>query len=739
MSNPSLLDTPPSRSLEGTLERVVFHNEENGYTVFRLKIEGKSDFTTVVGHMSQPQPGVDIRVQGRFVENPRFGRQFQMDSYETLLPATQAGMRHFLGSGLISGVRHGLAARIVEAFGEDTFKVIDEDPDRLTSVPGISPRIASNIKEAWAEHIGIRELIIFLQPYGISTAYAVRIHKVYAAQSLEIVKENPYRLAMDIHGIGFLTADKIAKKMGLEHDSPLRAEAGLLYTLRKLTDDGNVFFPLEELVHMTSDELELTIDIVRQGIERLIFDERIVVETLYSSLKGEEVEPFEAVYLSLYHHCEENIAHYLKRILSSPKSVSFSKPDSLLEKVLPSLPIELAEEQVEAARQSLLGKVLVITGGPGTGKTTVINSIIRLFETKKARTLLCAPTGRAAKRMSETSGMEAKTIHRLLEYTPTEDGFLRNENNPLACSLLVVDEASMLDTLLLFHLLKAVPLGATVVFVGDINQLPSVGPGNVLKDIMDSGAVNVVELTEVFRQASESEIIVNAHLINEGQLPPLSRPESGLSDFYFIRQEDPESAADMVVDLVKNHIPRRFGLDPVDDIQVLTPMHRGAAGVENLNKLLQETLNKSEEEIKRGERVYHLDDKVMQVRNNYEKDVYNGDIGRICYLDPKERELTVRYDDKNVLYSFEELNEITPAYAISVHKSQGSEYPAVVIPIMMQHYMLLQRNLVYTGVTRGKKLVILVGSIKALSIAVKNNKTHRRHTWLAHRLAEGLV
>ena len=730
----SLLDLAGKQSLRGTLERVVFHNEENGYTVLRLKMQGKADPITVVGCMAAPSPGIGLHVTGTWVSDAKFGRQFKMETFETLLPASLEGIRHYLGSGLIKGVRATLAARIVEAFKEDTFRILDEDPDQLTTIKGISPRLVSEIKTAWAEHTGVRDLIMFLQPHGVSTSFAVRIFRHYGGEALEVVRQNPYKLAMDIHGIGFTTADTIAQKLGFAHDSPIRCEAGLLYVLRRITDEGNVFYPLEELVHQTSDELGVTTELVRDAIHSLVLEERVVVD----ELTNDDDTTFDAVYLSRYHHCEVGIAYYLRRILHSPKSVSFAEPEKLLSNVLGMLPIELAPEQIEAARASLFGKVLVVTGGPGTGKTTVINAIIKLFQSKKSKVLLAAPTGRAAKRMSETSGMESKTIHRLLEYSPKEDGFARNENNPLACGLLVVDEASMLDTLLMYHLLKSVPLGATLVLVGDVNQLPSVGPGNVLKDVIQSGAVEVVELTEVFRQAAESEIIMNAHRINHGEVPPLMRPSEGLSDFYFIRQEDPEKCADMVIELVRDHIPRRFGLNPIDDIQVLTPMHKGAAGVQALNQRLQAALNKNEEKVQRGERQYRLDDKVMQVRNNYDKDVFNGDIGRVCYLNVEERELTVRFEDKNVIYSFDELDEISPAYAISVHKSQGSEYPAVVFPVLTQHYMLLQRNLVYTGVTRGKKLVVLVGSTKALQIAVKNNKMHKRFTWLAKRLAEGL-
>ncbi len=731
----SLLDIAAKRTLRGTLERVVFHNEENGWSVMRMRMQGKADPVTVVGAMTAPQPGIGLAVTGTWVDDARFGRQFRMESCETLLPATLEGIRHYLGSGLIKGVGKRIAERIVEEFGEKTFDVLDNDPDSLTRVRGITPRLASDIKTAWAEHKGIRDLIMFLQPHGVSTSYAVRIFRHYGADALSVVRENPYRLAMDIHGIGFVTADTVAMKLGFEPDSDLRAEAGVLYVLQKLTDEGNVFFPLEDLVHRCADELGVETELVRGAVDSLVLDERVVLE----DLEDDGGEKMRAVYLSRFHHYESNIAHYLRRILRSPKSTRFAGPERLLENVLRTLPIALAEEQTEAARASLSGKVLVVTGGPGTGKTTVIDAVIRLFKEARAKVLLAAPTGRAAKRMAEASGMEAKTIHRLLEYSPKEDGFARNENNPLACGLLVVDEASMLDTMLMYHLLKAVPLGATLVLVGDVNQLPSVGPGNVLKDVIASGAVDVVERTEVFRQAADSEIIVNAHRINQGEVPPLSPPGEGLSDFYFIRQEDPEKAADLIVDLVQNHIPRRFRFNPVDDIQVLTPMHKGAAGVANLNARLQAALNRQQKHIQRGDRRFFLDDKVMQVRNNYEKDVFNGDIGRVCHVGHEERELTVRFEDRNVLYSYEELDEITPAYAISVHKSQGSEYPAVVLPLLVQHYMLLQRNLVYTGVTRGKRLVVIVGSPRALGMAVKNNKTHKRWTWLHKRLAEGLA
>ena len=726
---PLLADTEAA-DITGSVERVVFHNEENGYTVLRLQPDNGKDAVSAVGHMVNPQAGVQVRVTGRWVNNPRFGRQVQMDACEEVMPATTEGIRLYLSSGLIKGVRESLATKIVHKFGEDTIRVLDEEPDRLLEISGVGRKSLARIKETWAAHRGMRDLMLFLQPHGITASYAVRIYRHYGQQALEIVRENPYRLAMDIHGIGFMTADAAAAKLGFDEEHPLRAQAGVLYTLRRLTDDGHVYVPRDKLITLTSDQLNIPLALVEDSLDALELEERIVVEEMDGEI---------GIFLTRFHHCESKTAFYLQRLLHSPKSVRFPDPEGLVEEVVGKLDITLAPEQLEAVRTAARSKVMVLTGGPGTGKTTIINAIIRVFSEVRAKILLAAPTGRAAKRMAETSGREARTIHRLLEYSPKEDGFARNEDNPLACSLLVVDEASMMDTLLLYHLLKAAPLGATVVFVGDVHQLPSVGPGNVLKDIINSGAVPVVELTEIFRQSAESEIICNAHLINRGEVPALESSRERLSDFYFIRQNDPERVADLIVDLVKNHIPRRFHLDSVNDIQVLTPMHKGAVGSANLNQRLQQALNPQKQHVQRGDRCFSLNDKVMQIRNNYDKDVFNGDIGRIILLDTKERTLTVRFDERNVPYDFDELDEIVPAYAISIHKSQGSEYPAVVIPLMVQHYMLLQRNLIYTGVTRGKKLVILVGEAKAFHMAVKNNRMHKRHTRLARRLGGALA
>ena len=731
MKQESLLKAVPAekekecRELEGTLERIVFHNPENGYIVFRLKLEGKDDSCTVVGTMASPQPGSNLLVKGRWISHPKFGRQFQMTEWVEQRPATSEGIRLFLASGCIRGIGERWAERIVSRFGTETLRVIDEDPERLLEIPRFGKKRLEAVRKSWAGHQGVRERMIFLQPYGIGPSHIVRIYRFYGQQALDIVQENPYRLAMDIHGIGFATADALAQRLGFSPDSPLRAEAGVLYMLLSLTDEGHIYYPRSKLTELTGEKLNISTGLVDEALDKLQMDERIVIENL-----GDH----EGVYLLRNHIYESKIAFYLKRLLSSPKSVRFPDAKKRVQEVLSRLPMELAPEQREAVQVATQAKVMVLTGGPGTGKTTILNAIIQVFSGVRAKILLAAPTGRAAKRMAETSGLEAKTIHRLLEYSPKEDGFARNENNPLACGLLVVDEASMMDTMLMYHLIKAAPLGATLLLVGDVNQLPSVGPGNVLRDIIASGVVPVVELYEVFRQAAESDIICNAHLINRGEMPILRQGSSRKTDFYFFRQEDPEAASELIVDLVTRRIPERFHFRS-EDIQVLSPMLKGAAGVGNLNKILQDAVNPQTLFLSKGERQYRKDDKVMQIRNNYDKDVFNGDIGTVIAVDKEARELTVRYDERNVLYSWEDLDELVHAYAISIHKSQGGEYPVVVIPLLMQHFVLLQRNLVYTAVTRGRKLVVLVGDRKALGIAVHNNKIRRRYTWLAQRLA----
>lgn len=711
-------------TLTGILERIVFHNEENGYTIFRLRPEGKSDIETIVGIMQSPQTGASLRVSGKYINHAKYGRQLQMTSYKEERPSTTEGIRLFLASGCIKGIGPKWAERIVNHFGLDTFKILDTNPEKMLELARFGQKRLNAVKLSWAEHQGIRELMMFLQSHGIGPSYSFKIYKHYGKDALEIVQSNPYRLAMDIYGIGFQTADNLANLLGFDHNSALRAQAGLLYTLMEITNEGHIYYPKNQLIDKTASSLCIDTDLVAQALQTLERDERVVIDIL---------DDHEGVYITRNHMYESKIAFYLKRLIRSPRSVQFKEALTSVESVLGKMQIELAKEQREAVLTATKSKIMVLTGGPGTGKTTILNAIIKVFQSVGSKILLAAPTGRAAKRITETSGCEAKTIHRLLEFSPKEEGFGRNENNPLACGLLVIDEASMMDTMLMFQLIKAAPMGATLVFVGDINQLPSVGPGNVLRDMIASGAVPVVELVEVFRQAAQSDIIMNAHKINKGEAPIIAK---GLNtDFFFFRHEAPEQAAHLIVDLIKNRIPQKFRYKS-DEIQVLCPMTKGSTGTINLNKQLQLALNSNTLHVVRGEKIFKLHDKVMQIRNNYDKDVFNGDMGHIIVLDTEERELTIRFDDRNIIYSFDELDEVVPAYAITIHKSQGAEYPVVIIPLFMQNYVMLERNLIYTAVTRGKKMVVLVGQNKALQVGVRNNKIRKRYTWLARRLAE---
>lgn len=730
----SLLGNEKAAVIEGVVEKVIFHQADDGFTVLSVlpNPEKKGqDPVSCVGHMAFPREGIRMRFSGKMVKHPRFGQQLSFSQHEEILPASTEGIRLYLASGLIKGVGAEMAGRIVEKFGDDTLRVIDEEPEKLRKVRGIGSKTLEGIISSWGEHKTMRDLLLFLRPHGISASLGVRIYRAYGRHAVEVVRENPFRMAMEVRGIGFETADQIARKLGFPDDHPLRIKGATLYMLQKASDDGHVFLPENELVERICGQTGATPEQAVKAINSLEKEERLVCEDQQSP------EVARCVYLSRFHHCESKTAFYLKRLMNSPRSAKFDESGEICRRVLESFPLHLAKEQEKAVISSTKNKILVITGGPGTGKTTIINAIIKTYEQARAKILLAAPTGRAAKRMSETSGREARTIHRLLEYSPRDDAFVRNEDNPLACGLLVVDEASMMDTVLFYYLLKALPLGATLVLVGDVHQLPSVGPGNVLGDIIDSGVVPVVQLNEIFRQSAESEIICNAHLINKGTMPVLERNAQKLSDFYFIQKDTPDDAAALIVDLIKEHIPRKFGFDSINEVQLLTPMHKGAVGAEAMNSRLQQALNPNALEVRKGDRVFRLHDKVMQVRNNYDKDIFNGDIGRIIHIDPREKTLTVDFDGTTMPYQFEELDELVTAYAISIHKSQGSEYPAVVIPLMMQHYVLLQRNLVYTGVTRGKRLVILVGDRRALQIAIHNNKTSRRNTMLARRLADG--
>ncbi|MEA3279356.1 MAG: ATP-dependent RecD-like DNA helicase, partial [Thermodesulfobacteriota bacterium] len=607
--------------------------------------------------------------------------------------------------------------------------------ERLSEVDGIGKNRLSMIKTAWEDQKDIRDVMLFLQTHGVGSGYAVKIFKQYGNRSIQAVKENPYRLATDIFGIGFITADSIADKLGFSRDSELRAKAGILYVMRQLADDGHVYYPYEPLAAKCRETLQVDREIIIRALGSIAIEEMIIIDDLNDNIE-EFRENNKAVYLPVFYFSEVKTAAILKKLVNTPKMIRDVNVAKAIEWVQDRLVVDLAENQVAAVRGSLENKVMVITGGPGTGKTTIINAVLKIISRLKVKTLLAAPTGRAAKRMSETTGHEAVTIHRLLEFSFQKGGFRKNEKNLLDCGLLIIDEASMIDQILMHHLLKAIPYGATLIIVGDVNQLPSVGAGNVLNDIIASGIVPVIELTDIFRQARESRIIVNAHKINSGIIPDLEPQDtSGLkNDFYFIRQEDPEKVLKIIIELVKERIPLRFGFDPFDDIQVLTPMHRGIVGAENLNAKLQKALNPGKDEIMRGNRNYRVNDKVMQIKNNYEKDVFNGDIGRIIGISHADQEVIISFDGRNILYKLSDLDEITLAYAISVHKSQGSEYPAVIIPVLTQHYILLQRNLIYTAVTRGRELVVMVGTGKALAIGVNNNKTQRRYTYLKHRL-----
>lgn len=722
-----------TRELRGQIERITYTNEENGYTIARVRIPGERDLVTVVGNLTAPTPGEIIHMSGDWTNHPRYGRQFRIDRYRSLVPATVSGIERYLGSGLIKGIGPVMARRIVRAFGETTLDVIDNRIEELSKVEGIGKKRIAMIHRAWEDQKEIREVMIFLQAHGVSSAYATRIFKQYGKASIQVVRENPYRLATVIFGIGFVTADRIAQKLGFSKDSQVRVEAGILYVLNELADEGNVYYPYEPLLEKCRDTLEVAKEHVVQAIGAIALEYRIVIEDLNEGI-GPLVENHKAVYLARYHRAETSVAERLKGLMKAPSAVRRIDVERALGWVQERLSILLARKQAEAVRCALENKVLVITGGPGTGKTTIIHAVLRILSKLELRIFLAAPTGRAAKRMTEATGFEARTIHRMLEFSLQKGGFQRNEHRPLECDVLIVDEASMIDTVLMHHLMRAVPPNATLILVGDVNQLPSVGPGNVLRDIIDSGAVPVVMLNEIFRQARESNIIVNAHRIQQGEMPPLG-PANPDDDFHFIHQEDPEQILRIVRDLVRDRIPARFHLDPVDDIQVLTPMHRGTVGAENLNMELQEALNPGGEAVIRGHRRFRVGDKVMQIRNDYDREVFNGDIGRIRYVDSETGEVVVDFDERPVPYDPSNLDELVLAYAVSIHKSQGSEYPAVIVPVLTQHYVLLQRNLIYTAVTRGKRLVVLVGTAKALGIAVRNDRTERRYSYLNRRLA----
>lgn len=717
--------------IHGQIERLSFENQETGFTIAKVICADSHDLVTVVGNLMSPPVGTHLVMEGQWQNHARFGRQFKVTSFRSYAPSTLAGISKYLGSGLIKGVGEKMAGKIVSHFGKDTLTVIEKETHRLAEVEGIGAKRIALIKKAWDDQKDIRDVMIFLQSHGVGTGFATRIFKQYGGESIRVVQENPYVLATDVKGIGFKTADAIAASMGFPQTSPFRVGAGILYSLETLSEEGHVYYPYPALITRCTDILGVDKAVVDQGLRRLVTEKKIMADDRFA-----EPDQAPSFYLAPLFFCERGVARQLLNLIRSPGSFPKSDAPADLAWVEQRLSITLAPRQKDAVTTALAYKVMVITGGPGTGKTTIINAVLKLFTRQERKILLCAPTGRAAKRMGETTGRTAKTIHRLLEFSYKEGGFQKNEEHPLSCDVLVVDEVSMIDIVLMYQLLKALPLHSVLILVGDVNQLPSVGPGNVLSDIMDSGVLPVVTLNEIFRQASRSKIIVNAHRINQGQMPQTGQAAAG-DDYYFIEQEEPEKVVDIIIELLTHRIPRRFNHDPVEDIQVLTPMHRGVLGSENLNTRLQEALNPDGFSLERGGRIFRVNDKVMQMRNNYDKDVFNGDIGRIKRIDPENQEVWVIYDGKDVSYDYTDLDEIQLAYAISVHKSQGSEYPAVVMPVSTQHYILLQRNLIYTGVTRGRDLVVVVGTKKALAMGINNMKTSECFTHLARRLKNG--
>ena len=706
----------PATLLRCVVERITYQNPENGYSVLKVKVKGYNDLVTLVGNLLEVPVGSVLLCRGEWKVDKCYGSQFVAATWEETMPATVYGIEKYLGSGLVKGIGPRFARAIVQRFGTETIDIIETEIERLYEVPNIGRKRVAKIRESWEKQKDIKNVMLFLQGYGVSTAYAAKIYREYGKESIDKVRENPYRLADDIWGIGFKPADGIAAKRGYEKEDPRRCRSGILYTLGQLSDEGHVYAGEEQLVKTAGQLLEAGETAIRDTLAGMLQAEDLILDK-------------DAIYLPPFYHAECGTSRRLRDLAESTGRSLFDglfDPSSLTAET----GIEYDEVQLAAIRQAVTSKVMVLTGGPGTGKTTTTQGIIAALKKAGLRVLLAAPTGRAAKRMSEATGMEAKTIHRLLEYNP-QDGYKRNDENPLEGDALIVDECSMIDILLMNNLLKAVPVGMRLVFVGDIDQLPSVGAGNVLRDIIDSQRIPVVRLVRIFRQAQKSRIVMNAHTINQGRFPDTSNGRD--TDFFFMREDDPERAAETIVRLVKERLPRAYRESP-DRIQVLTPMQRGVVGAANLNLLLQQALNPSGPSLNRGGYTYRQGDRVMQQRNNYDKDVFNGDLGYIREVDTEERTLKVDFDGKWVEYDVTELDELTLAYATTIHKAQGSEYPIVVMPVLMTHFVMLQRNLIYTGITRAKKICVLLGAAKALAYAVRNVSVLKRNTRLKERL-----
>lgn len=755
-----------SEQISGSVERITYYNEENGYTVLRLKPDvrgmlpfkyasGNDALITVVGNLPELNPGEWLKLTGRWDTHAKHGRQFVAEQCEQSLPATTEGIKRYLGSGLVRGVGPVMAERIVNRFGEETLNVIEHEPERLLTVLGIGKKRVEQVVKAWDEQRSIKDVMIFLQSHGVSTGLATKIFKKYGDQSLAVVQSTPYRLVQDITGVGFKTADKIAQALGLAADDPGRIEAGIAYTLNRMAEDGHVYMPQADLEPEAAQILGVGAEKISAVLDTLETSDFVKRETITYEIKQpekSEIKEEKAVYLTPLYYSEIGVTNRIRRMVEHPTSklVGISKQVAGNSKQLavnskqPNVQspisnlqrgVQLSPQQEEAVITAVSRKVTILTGGPGTGKTTCLRALLDLLDQQKRTYALASPTGRAAKRLAEATGREAKTIHRLLEFKPGE-GFGRNEENPLRADMVVVDETSMLDVVLANNLLKAITPDTHLLFVGDVDQLPSVGAGDVLRDLIASGVTAVIRLQTIFRQAADSLIIRNAHHINNGEM--IETPKEA-KDFFLFVKEDPDEVAALVVDVVKNRAAHKFGLHPIDDIQVLSPMYNGSAGVTNLNKLLQEALNPADgrkAERRLGGRVFRAGDKVMQTVNNYDKSVYNGDIGRITAVDVIQQTLTINIDGAPVVYDFLEADELVHAFCVSVHKSQGAEYPCVVMPVLTQHYLMLQRNLLYTAVTRAKKIAILVGTRKALHIAIGNNRVTQRHTALDWRLSQ---
>lgn len=702
--------------LRCVVEHITYQNQENGYSVMRVKVKDYADLVTLVGNLLDVPVGAVLLCDGVWKMDKRYGRQFVCETWEEVMPATVYGIEKYLGSGLVKGIGPKFAHLIVERFGTETIDIIEEDIERLYEVPGIGKKRVEKIRESWEKQKDIKNVMLFLQQYGVSTAYAAKIYRQYGKESIDQVKENPYRLADDIWGIGFKTADGIAGKMGYGKNDLRRCRSGIQYTLNELADEGHVYAVEEQLIEAAGKLLEADREPIVQAMAGMIASEDLIREQ-------------EAIYLPPFYHSERGTARRLLALMTSRSSALF-EGNIDIQAIEKATGVGYDDVQVAAIRQAVRSRVMVLTGGPGTGKTTTTQGIIAAYRAAGLRVLLAAPTGRASKRMSEATGMEAKTIHRLLEFNP-QDGYKRNDDNPLEGDVLIVDECSMIDIILMYNLMKAIPVQMRLILVGDIDQLPSVGAGNVLRDIIDSGQVPVIRLTRIFRQAQSSRIVMSAHAINQGRYPDTSNGKD--TDFFFIRKDDPEQVAEEIVKLVKHRLPKAYN-QPLSNIQVLTPMQRSVVGAGNLNMLLQQALNTSTLGISRGGINYRLGDRVMQIRNNYDKNVFNGDIGIIEKVNMEDRTLCIRFDGSLVEYEASELDEVTLAYATTIHKSQGSEYPIVVIPVLMTHFVMLQRNLIYTGITRAKKICVLIGQPKALAYAIRNLTVNKRNTKLKERL-----